>query len=102
MMVNKLKNNFGFTLIELVLVIAIIGILMLIATPSVIETLANTNKMAKDSHVAVVNSASKQYKAEYGERAENEAKLEEAEMTSLKKSKYKYNYDKETGAVSAN
>ncbi len=94
---NPLKSDQGFTLIEIIMVIAIIGILALMVTPSISDVLQGSKQLESDSHVAVVNTASKQYEAEYGECAEDLSDLEDAQMLSLKRERYDYVYDKETG-----
>ena len=48
-----MKNNKGFTLVELLAVIVIMGILMMVAIPSVTRTIENSRK---DSFVDIAKS----------------------------------------------
>lgn len=64
---KKLKDKAGFTLIELVVVIAVIGILASIAIPRVTGITANAEKQATKQHIAILNSALERYKAFTGD-----------------------------------
>ena len=48
-----MKNNKGFTLVELLAVIVIMGILMIVAIPAVTRTIENSRK---DSFVDIAKS----------------------------------------------
>ncbi|SMP48858.1 competence type IV pilus major pilin ComGC [Anoxynatronum buryatiense] len=63
---KKLKNRKGFTLIELIVVIAILGILALIAIPRFTGTLNNARASADDATFRVIQSAVSLYVAENG------------------------------------
>lgn len=64
---KKLKDKAGFTLIELVVVIAVIGILASIAIPRVTGITANAKKQASKQHLMILNSAVERYKAVTGD-----------------------------------
>ena len=102
MLIKNIKNEKGFTLIEIILVIAILGTLMLLAIPSLKDLVKTTAESEKQSHTAIVNTASKQYEAEYGELAAQYDQLADAQMTSFNTNKYNYEYDKDTGVISVN
>jgi len=58
------KKRKGFTLIELIVVIAILGVLMLIAVPRFTGTLNNAKKTADDATEKVIQSAVDLYRAD--------------------------------------
>ena len=64
---NKLKKNKGFTLVELLVVIAIIGILAVVAMPSLIR---NINKAKAADLVSYINALETVAIAEYAEKGE--------------------------------
>jgi type IV pilus assembly protein PilA len=61
---KRLHNRKGFTLIELIVVIAILGILALIAIPRFVGTLENSKLRAHQSNIKVIESAINLYQAE--------------------------------------
>ncbi|MBV1757631.1 MAG: type II secretion system GspH family protein [Dethiosulfatibacter sp.] len=63
---NKQRNKKGFTLIELIVVIAILGILALIAIPRFLGTLDNAKIKADNSTERIIQSAVQLYYAEEG------------------------------------
>jgi len=65
--VNKrLRNRKGFTLIELVVVIAILGILAVIAIPRFTGTQDRAKDRTHNANVRTIESAVSVYVAEYG------------------------------------
>lgn len=64
MKVLRKKRKGGFTLIELIVVIAILGILAAIAIPRFTGTLNNSKLKADDATVRVIQSAVQVYKAD--------------------------------------
>ena len=55
-MLNKKKNNKGFTLVELLVVIAIIGILAVVAVPSLIKNINKANASDVVSYASAVRT----------------------------------------------
>lgn len=60
-MKNKMKNSKGFTLIELIVVIAIMGVLTSIVTPSLIRHFGQSQEEAYRQEVAKIQSVVDQY-----------------------------------------
>jgi len=72
-LVNKrLRSKKGFTLIELVVVIAILGILAAIAIPRFVGTQDRANQRAHDTNVSILSSGAQLYLAEFGSPADDE------------------------------
>ncbi len=63
-LINKMRNKKGFTLIELIVVIAIIAILILIAVPAYQEFVATSQRRADYSSAATLYKAAQIYYVE--------------------------------------
>lgn len=61
---KKIKNNKGFTLIELVVVIAILGILAAIAVPKLSNTTGKAATAANEANIRILKSAATMFIAE--------------------------------------
>lgn len=81
--VNKMKNRKGFTLIELVVVIAILGILALIAIPRFAGVRDNAEASAATSYATTVINAAEIYYIETGEDIVTSGSAFDAMVTSL-------------------
>lgn len=66
MMMQKKKNQKGFTLVELVIVLAIIGVLIGIAIPIYNNVLSSAETKADNSNIAMIEDAVLVYKADTG------------------------------------
>lgn len=67
-MVKKfVKNKKGFTLIELVVVVAILGVLALLIVPNVVKRVDEAREAVVDANIKVINNAIKMYYAAEGE-----------------------------------
>ena len=76
MMKNILKNNKGFTLIEIIVVIIILGILAGIATPKVLETVKGSRMNTAVTNLQMVNRIIGMYYAENNNTLPTTAQLE--------------------------
>lgn len=67
-MVKKLvKNKKGFTLIELVVVVAILGVLALLVVPNVINRIDEAKDAVLNANIKVINNAIRMYYFEKGD-----------------------------------
>lgn len=57
----------GFTLLEMIVVVMIVAVLFLLTIPNVSKVISTVDSKACDAQCRVVDSASVQYKLEYGE-----------------------------------
>lgn len=60
------KNEKGFTLVELMVVVVIIGILVAIAIPIYNEVTARANRNTVEANLRIIDGAVEMYKAELG------------------------------------
>jgi type IV pilus assembly protein PilA len=70
-MKKMVKNNKGFTLIELMIVVAIIGILAAIAIPNFMNYQCKAKQTEAKSLLGAIRTAQEAYYAEYSKYAEN-------------------------------
>lgn len=61
-----LKNNKGFSLVELMVVVAIIGVLAAIGIPQITKYMARARQAEAKSNLASIYTANKAFFAEYG------------------------------------
>ncbi|HSQ88647.1 type II secretion system protein [Romboutsia sp.] len=66
-MLNKKKNNKGFTLVELLVVIAIIGILAVVAVPALLKNINKAKVADVESDYSSIKSAVLSYYADKNE-----------------------------------
>ena len=58
----KIRNNKnGFTLIELIIVMVILGIMAAVAVPRYLDSIANAEQSAEDAVISAVRGGLKQY-----------------------------------------
>lgn len=70
-MVNRLKNKKGFTLIELIVVLAVLGIIALIAVPRFLEVQENSRLSSDETAAASIAKASELWYAQNDSTAAN-------------------------------
>jgi competence protein ComGC len=62
----KMKNEKGFTLIEMMIVMLVISVLLIITIPNVTKHNSNINKKGCEAFVKMVQSQVQSYEIEYG------------------------------------
>ena len=70
MLKKFVKNKKGFTLIELVIVVAILGVLALLIVPNVMNRVSKAKETVLEANIKVINNAIKMYYAEQGDYPE--------------------------------
>lgn len=63
---NRLKNEGGFTLIEMLIVLLVISVLMLIAIPNVTKHSKSIDKKGCDAYVVMIQGQVEAYKMDEG------------------------------------
>ncbi len=76
---RSLRNKKGFTLIELIVVIAVLGILAAVALPRVGDVTSKARTNADNEHVRVLNEALERYIAESGDENLTSDDLDDAD-----------------------
>jgi type IV pilus assembly protein PilA len=74
-----MKHQHGFTLLELLIVIALMVIILAITIPSMTQAKINANEVSAVASVRAINQAEVSYQATYGGYAESLANLGGAE-----------------------
>lgn len=67
MLKKFVKDKKGFTLIELVIVVAILGVLALLVVPNVVNRLDDAKDAVEKANIKVINNAIKMYYFEQGD-----------------------------------
>ena len=67
MLKKFVKNKKGFTLIELVIVVAILGVLALLVVPNVVNRKNEAEEAVINANIKVINNAIKMYYFEQGD-----------------------------------
>lgn len=82
---DKISNSFGFTLIELIVVIGIISIISSIAVPRIFDFIDRAKTSADQANLKTLNTATDYYIASenLGEKIFNEAESDKARMLLL-------------------
>ncbi len=114
---KKLRSNKGFTLVEMVIVLAIIGVIAALAIPIYGNIMGKANQTADEANIKTVETAVAVYQAENGElpsvNAETNTEAFNELITELHREGYlkdatlevnsdgrSFTYDKSNGTVS--
>ncbi len=73
--IRKRLNKKGFTLVELIVVIAVLGILATVAVPRLGGITSDAKKAADDANIKMIQNAVELYHAENGELPDDETKM---------------------------
>jgi len=73
MLKKFVKNKKGFTLIELVIVVAILGVLALLIVPNVMNRVSEAKETVLEANIKVINNAIKMYYAIEGKYPSSES-----------------------------
>jgi len=65
---NRIRKTKGFTLVEIMIVVLIIGILMAIAVPNFIKARSNSRLQTVVANLKQIDSAKEQYAMENGQK----------------------------------
>jgi len=88
-----MRNQKGFTLVELVIVIVILGILAAIAVPKFVNLGGKAKEAAAEANIGALRAAATLYYAEHGQFPANKTELEACLQDSLEwPTGYGYNY----------
>lgn len=79
---DKIKNEFGFSLIEMMIVLLIISVLILIAIPNVTKHSKSIDAKGCDAYLAMVQGQVEAYKMEKLKYPENLEALKDGEYFS--------------------
>lgn len=83
-MVKKfVKNKKGFTLIELVVVVAILGVLSMLVVPNVINRIDEARNAVLNANIKVINNAIRMYYFEKGDYPPVSGNSENEKVASL-------------------
>ncbi|WP_422443972.1 type IV pilin protein [Thermoanaerobacterium sp. DL9XJH110] len=94
------KEEKGFTLIELIVVVAVLGILATIAVPRVIGVKKDAEDSAEQANLAIIKNALERYYAENGEYPDELDDLVNDYIDEIPQNiKDNYTYDNEDGTL---
>ena len=96
----KIRLNKGFTLIEIVIVVSILGIISSVIVPNVGGFLGTANLAAANNEVAAVTTASRAYYADTGSWPMNSDTLYPVYLD--KQTGARYSFDSGTGRIDVN